>query len=116
MPSKVFLGILKDMTHRFLPNKKSHKLNTLIANFLQKIDKNRWASFQDLTKEWPQIVGEHVSQFTKPLFVKNRVFYVAVKNATLYSLLNQYEKKRLTQILKEKFPHLDLAKIVFKMG
>jgi hypothetical protein len=104
------------MTHRFLPNKKSHKLHVLIDEFLHKLDKKRVVSFQDLVDNWPHIVGEHVGHLTKPLFIKQKVFYIAVKNATLYSLLNQYEKKRLTQIIKEKFPHLDLAKIVFKMG
>ncbi|NGX31608.1 MAG: hypothetical protein K940chlam8_00984 [Chlamydiae bacterium] len=104
------------MTHRFLHNRHNWKLGTLIDRFLHNLDKKRGQSGKDLIEKWAAIVGQHIADFTQPLYVKNKIFYVAVKNASVYSLLNHYERKRLLQIIRKKFPHLGILQIVFKMG
>jgi len=104
------------MQNRFLPNKHHKKLQPLIDQFMKKLDQQRGQSAKDLIENWNEIVGQHIADFTTPLFLKNKIFYVAVKNASVYSLLNTYEKKRLLQIIRKTFPHLSILQIVFKMG
>jgi hypothetical protein len=65
---------------------------------------------------WPEIIGSQLATMTEAISFLNGVLTVKVKNSTLLSLLNQREKSRVISLLRERFPKVTFANIIFRMG
>ncbi len=65
---------------------------------------------------WPDIVGVRLATMTHAVSFSDAVLFVKVKNSTLHSLLNQHEKLRLLNKLRQKFPHVEIKNICFRIG
>jgi hypothetical protein len=65
---------------------------------------------------WPEVVGSQLASMTTAVSFLDGVLSVKVRNATLFSLLNQREKGRILAHLRSRFPKMTIANIVFRMG
>lgn len=67
-----------------------------------------------ILEAWPSVIGPKLAPMTRALTFKEGVLFVAVDNATLYSLLNQHDKPRIIQNLRDKFPQTMIKTVVFQ--
>lgn len=65
---------------------------------------------------WPDIIGAKLAAMTQAISFTDGILVVKVKNSTLHSLLSQYEKLRLLKLLRQKFPHVEIKNIYFRIG
>ena len=65
---------------------------------------------------WNQLIGPKLGPMTQAVKYEKGILFVKVRNATLYSLLNQVEKPRLVDKLKKQFPKSGIRSIAFKIG
>ena len=65
---------------------------------------------------WPEIMGPKLAAMTQAVSFTDGILVVKVKNSTLHSVLNQYEKLRLLNQLRQKFPHVEIKNIYFHIG
>lgn len=65
---------------------------------------------------WREIIGEKFAAMAKAIGFENGILLVKVSNSTLYSLLAQHEKKRLLQMLRKRFPSIEIKTIHFRIG
>ena len=89
-------------------------LKDLLPKVLHKIEQKVGEKGDLILAAWSSIVGEKFSLVTQAYAFKEGVVYVNVKNALVYSLLTQYEKKKLLSLLQEKFPQAKIRNIVFR--
>jgi hypothetical protein len=94
----------------------SKKLADLLPKFLQTLSQTQKLRPDLIVAGWPEVVGEKLAPMTEALSFEKGVLYVKVKNATLHSLLAQYEKAKLVEKLKERFPEAGIRNIVFRVG
>ena len=69
-----------------------------------------------IVSAWQEIIGEKFAPMAKAIGFENGILTVKVSNSTLYSLLAQHEKKRLLQMLRKKFPSIEIKTIHFRIG
>lgn len=98
------------------PRRTSKEIKELLPDLLQKIGSNFEGRGDLIIAAWPSIVGERISSMTKALSFQEGILHVNVKNSTLYSLLNQYEKPKLLKALRDKFPTTNIKNIYFRIG
>ena len=65
---------------------------------------------------WPEIIGDKLADMTQAVSFVDGILFVKVKNSTLHSLLNQHEKLRILNLLRQKFPHTEIKNICFRIG
>jgi hypothetical protein len=65
---------------------------------------------------WPSIIGPQLAPMTQAVSFIEGVLVVKVKNSTLHSLLSQKERPRILQILRQRFPNVDIKSILFRMS
>ena len=65
---------------------------------------------------WPNIIGQKLAPMAQAVSFSNGILVVKVKNSTLLNLLSQHEKMRILKLLREKFPHLEMKNIYFRIG
>lgn len=94
----------------------THRMNDLIPFVLEKITEVYQQQPELVLAAWPELIGAKLAKMTQAVSFKNGVLVVNVKNSTLYSLLSQNEKSRLTQLLRGKFPRVEIKTIVFRIG
>lgn len=94
----------------------AHHIRQLLPHVLQKISQ-RYGDRPDLVlAAWPEVVGPILAPMTEAVAYREGVLTVKVKNSPLYSLLNQNDKPRLIQSLRDKFPNMMIKTIVFRLG
>ncbi len=91
-------------------------IKNLLPYILQQVGETYKDRPDLVVNAWPEIVGEKIAPMTKAVSFSNQVLHVKVKNSTLLSLLVTYEKQRLLNLLKEKFPAVEIREIVFRIG
>jgi hypothetical protein len=100
--------------------KDSRLTNKLLVNLLPKMLEQIAAMQKDrpdlIVSAWQEIIGEKFSPMAKAIGFENGILMVKVSNSTLYSLLAQHEKKRLLQMLRKKFPSIEIKTIHFRIG
>jgi predicted nucleic acid-binding Zn ribbon protein len=69
-----------------------------------------------LVATWQEIIGEKIAPMAKAVGFENGILIVTVSNSTLYSLLAQHEKSRLLQMLRKRFPLIEIKTIHFRIG
>lgn len=65
---------------------------------------------------WPELIGPKLASMTQAVAFTDGVLVVKVKNSTLHSLLSQNEKSRLLSLLRQKFPHVEIKNIYFRIS
>ncbi|PWU13692.1 MAG: DUF721 domain-containing protein [Chlamydiae bacterium] len=100
--------------------KDSRLTNKLLVNLLPKM-LGRIAAMQKdrpdlIVSAWQEIIGKDLAIMAKAVGFEKGILMVKVSNSTLYSLLAQHEKKRLLQMLRKKFPSIDIKTIHFRIG
>lgn len=65
---------------------------------------------------WPAVVGPELAPMTQALSFIEGTLTVSVANSTLYSLLARHDKARILKSLRDKFPHIQIKTIHFRLG
>lgn len=65
---------------------------------------------------WPEIIGPRLAEMTQAVSFVDGVLLVKVKNSTLHSLLSQNDKMRLVNLLRQRFPRVEIKTICFRIG
>jgi hypothetical protein len=65
---------------------------------------------------WPEIIGPKLASMTHAESFKDGILIVKVKNSTLHSLLNQYEKSKVLASLRQKFPKVNIINVIFRIS
>ena len=101
-------------------NNRCFSTNKILKNFLPKllidIEKNYLKNPNLIINFWPEIIGKKLASMTEVKSFENKVLYVLVKSSTLYSILTLHEKKRLLNLMQEKFSKDVIKNIVFRIG
>jgi hypothetical protein len=93
-----------------------HPISDLLHDALNDIGKKYQDRADLILTAWWDLIPAQLRNKTEPLSFKEGVLTVRVKDSTLYSLLSQYEKARLTHALQRKFPHVPIRTILFRMS
>lgn len=98
------------------PELTTHHIKDLLPTVMQSIG-GRFKERPDLIlAAWPEVIGPQFAPMTTPVSFEEGVLVVKVKNSTLYALLNHYEKFRILESLRQKFPSTPFHNIQFRMG
>lgn len=89
------------------------KIDEILPQFLAGVKKKMEDPRDAIYEEWILLLGEKIASQTELVSLIDGVLTVIVKSSTLYSLLCQYEKRRLLEALRNKFQIKDLA---FRVG
>ena len=65
---------------------------------------------------WPTIIGPKLATMAQAVSFVDGVLCVKVKNSTLLSVLSQHERQRLLNMLRGKFPDIEIKNIYFRIG
>lgn len=94
----------------------SHRMTDLLPRVLAKIGEVYQQRSDLILVMWPDIIGAQLATMTQAVSFSDGVLFVKVKNSTLHSLLSQNEKLRLLNLLRQKFPHVEIKNICFRIG
>ncbi len=87
-----------------------------MAQFLAKLAQQQERHGEQILLAWPELIGKQLSSMTRAISFLDGVLLVKVQNATLYSLLSQYERPKLLSALKKRFPHAEIRALLFRIG
>lgn len=94
----------------------SHSVSEILPFVLNKVN----GAFKErpdlILSAWPEVIGSKLSGMTQAASFVEGVLTIKVHNSTLHSLLSQNEKQRLLQILRDKFPKVQIKNILFRIG
>jgi hypothetical protein len=65
---------------------------------------------------WPDVIGPKLASMTQAHSFVDGVLLVKVKNSTLHSLLSQNDKPRILNLLRKRFPNVEIKTIYFRIG
>lgn len=65
---------------------------------------------------WEEVVGAQIASMSKAVRFSENMLFVKVRNSSLLHVLDQYEKKRLIQEMRRRFPDAQLKTIIFRIG
>lgn len=91
-------------------------LSDILPKYAKKFVRGENFDPQLVLRAWPQVVGESLAGMTKAERFAEGILYVRVSNASLYSLLSGYEKKKLLHKLQEIVPKGDVRGLIFRIG
>jgi len=91
-------------------------MTDLLPQVLAKIGEVHHQRSDLILAMWPDIIGAKLATMTQAVSFSDGVLVVKVKNSTLHSLLSQHEKLRLLNILRQKFPRVEIKNIYFRIG
>lgn len=94
----------------------SHKIGDLLPQVLGKIGGAFSARPDLILAVWPEIVGPKFAKQTEAVSFVEGVLQVKVKSSTLLQLLVQYEKGRILERLRYKFPKVEIKTVIFRIG
>ena len=94
----------------------THRMNDLLPQVLAKIGEVYQQRSDLILAMWPDMIGAKLAEMTQAVSFIDGVLFVKVKNSTLHNLLSQYEKTRLLRLLRQKFRHVEIKNICFRIG
>lgn len=94
----------------------SHQVRDILPRILSDINARQHERPEAVLNAWPVLIGDKIAPMTRALSFRDGVLTVAVKNATLYSLLNEREKGKLLLRLRQTFPQISIHNIIFRIG
>ncbi|MBA3722377.1 MAG: DUF721 domain-containing protein [Parachlamydiaceae bacterium] len=94
----------------------THRVCDLLPSVLSKIG-DVYNQRPDLVlAAWPAVIGPKLASMTQAVSFSEGILVVKVKNSTLHSLLSQNDKPRIVNILRQKFPKVQIKNIYFRIG
>jgi len=93
-----------------------YDIKSLLPSFLSRFEKKQRNYSKEIFEKWPEIIGEKFANWTKPVSFENRILKIKVISSALYSLLVNYEKKRLLKVLQSDFPEASIKEVKFIIG
>lgn len=94
----------------------THRLKDVMPHILDQITEV-FADRPDLIlAAWHELIGPHLSPMTEAVSFDQGILTVKVKNSTLFSLLSQRDKPKLLDLLRSKFPKVEIKTILFRIG
>jgi hypothetical protein len=94
----------------------THCVSELLPALLSKIGEVYHQRPDLVLAAWPDIIGPKLAAMTQALSFVDGVLVVKVKNSTLHSLLSQNDKPRILNTLRQRFPHVLIKTIAFRIG
>lgn len=94
----------------------SHQVRDILPKILSEINAKQKTQPNTLIAAWPTIVGPTIAPMTRALSFREGVLTVAVKNATLHSLMTEREKGKILQRIRATFPQIEINNIAFRIG
>ncbi len=91
-------------------------ISEILPGMLEAIEKKKDRKPLAILAYWKEAIGAELFPMTKAVSFKEGVLIVKVKSSTLYSLLCQYEKKKLLKKMQKKFSQEVVREIIFKLG
>jgi len=91
-------------------------ISEILPGMLEAIDKKKARKPHAILAYWKEAIGSELFPMTKAVSFQEGILTVKVKSSTLYSLLCQYEKKKLLKKMQKKFSQEVIREIVFKLG
>jgi hypothetical protein len=92
----------------------SHRIADVLPYVLAKVGEVYNQRADLILAYWPEMIGPKLAAMTQAVSFAEGELLVAVKNSTLHSLLSQYDKKRILNQLRQKFPQVDTIR--FRIG
>lgn len=94
----------------------THHVSELLPAVLSQIGKVYHHRPDLILATWPDIIGPKLASMTQAISFSDGVLVVKVKNSTLHSLLSQNDKPRILNILRQRFPNVQIKTIHFRIG
>lgn len=94
----------------------SHRMTDLLPVVLAKIGEVYQNRPDLILAIWPEIIGPKLASMTQAVSFIDGILSIRVKNSTLHSLLSQNEKPRILKLLRQKFPHVEIKNICFRIN
>lgn len=94
----------------------SKNVSNLLPKILLKIENKYKRKPRSVIEAWSEVIDKRIAVMTKVVSCNDGVLTVMVKNSTLYSLLNNYEKNEILRKLQARFSEEIIHKLVFKIG
>lgn len=94
----------------------THRMADLIPQVLAKIGHVYEQRADLILAMWPDVIGAKLAAMTQAVSFTDGILVVKVKNSTLHSLLSQNDKFRLLNLLRSKFPQVEIKNIHFRIG
>jgi Dna[CI] antecedent, DciA len=94
----------------------THRFCDLLPNVLSQISEAYHDRPDLVLASWPNIIGQKLAPMTEAISFVDGVLTVKVKNSTLHSLLNQNDKPRILNVLRQSFPNVQIKNIVFRIS
>lgn len=91
-------------------------LKDLTTSFLEQVRAVCATRPLQVLEGWSSVAGEKWGRETKAVSFQGGVLSVKVANASLYSILVQYEAPRLLKALQDRFPESGVKKVKFSIG
>lgn len=88
----------------------------LLPSVLSKIEGVYQQKSDLILEAWPHVIGTKLATMTQAVSFVDGVLVVKVKNSTLHSLLNQNDKPRILNLLRQRFPNVTIKTVVFRIG
>ncbi len=92
------------------------KLKDLLPKTLAGIRKQSQIPTTQIQRYWPEVVGDKISQMSSVEKYSEGVLSIKVQNATLLSLLAQYEKQKILKQYRKYFPNVSFEDARFRLG
>lgn len=94
----------------------THRINDLLPHVLSKIEDGYQQRSDLILAIWPDVIGPKLASMTQALSFMDGILLVKVKNSTLHSLLSQNDKPRILNLLRKRFPNVEIKNIYFRIG
>ncbi|HEY0984088.1 MULTISPECIES: DUF721 domain-containing protein [unclassified Schlesneria] len=76
----------------------------------------RVRSENELEAAWKQVAGPDLAAQTRPAKLSRGTLTVAVDNAPLLSELASFQGPELLQLIRQRYPHLNIRTLKFKLS
>ena len=94
----------------------THRMSELLSVVLTDIGEVYEERPDLVLASWPEVIGQKLAHMTQAVSFIDGVLLVKVRNSTLYSLLNQHDRPKILNSLRQKFPKIPIKNIVFRIG
>lgn len=93
----------------------SHKISDILPNVLSRIDSKLQDRPNLILAAWPEVIGCELAPMTQATAFNDGLLFVKVKNSTLHRILRYDEKPNVLNLLRKKFPHIEIKDIIFSI-
>lgn len=94
----------------------THHVSSLVSLALAGIGESYQERPDLVLAAWPAVVGQQFAGMTHAVSLVDGVLVVKVMNSTLHSVLSLYEKTRILNHLRQRFPKTQINNIIFRIG